>query len=160
MGFQTNTTACCCCCTCCCTGLSWCSRKLASLHLNSEKGLHWQCSVCHFHCTFVFSRNVSMQNGKTEYKSVTVADDATAEEFMDFYLDDSTRHTWVSSNPYCLFDHKWCMHCWSSLTLAYRCQACTQLQWASLLLSYECGFDPLDNAGSCADMQVFLVVIL
>lgn len=35
-----------------------------------------------------------LANGKTEYKSVTVADDATAEEFMDFYLDDSTRHTW------------------------------------------------------------------
>ena len=37
-----------------------------------------------------------MQNGKTEYKSVTVAEDSTAEEFMDFYLDDDTRATWVS----------------------------------------------------------------
>ena len=36
-----------------------------------------------------------LQDGKTEYKSTTVADDATAEEFMDFYLDDSFRHTWV-----------------------------------------------------------------
>lgn len=36
-----------------------------------------------------------LQDGKTEYKSTTVADDATAEEFMDFYLDDSSRHTWV-----------------------------------------------------------------
>ena len=35
------------------------------------------------------------QDGKTEYKSVTVADNATAEEFMDFYLDDPSRHTWV-----------------------------------------------------------------
>ena len=40
-----------------------------------------------------------MQSGKTEYKSVTVADDATAEEFMDFYLDDSSRHTWVRLKP-------------------------------------------------------------
>ena len=37
-----------------------------------------------------------MQNGKTEYKSVTVAEDSTAEEFMDFYLDDDCRTTWVS----------------------------------------------------------------
>ena len=37
-----------------------------------------------------------MQDGKTEYKSVTVADNATAQEFMDFYLDDPSRHTWVS----------------------------------------------------------------
>ncbi|KAL0041449.1 hypothetical protein WJX79_003695 [Trebouxia sp. C0005] len=35
-----------------------------------------------------------LPDGKTEYKSTTVADDATAEEFMDFYLDDSSRHTW------------------------------------------------------------------
>ena len=40
-----------------------------------------------------------LQDGKTEYKSTTVADDATAEEFMDFYLDDSSRHTWVSDRP-------------------------------------------------------------
>ena len=40
-----------------------------------------------------------LQDGKTEYKSTTVADDATAEEFMDFYLDDPSRHTWVSSIP-------------------------------------------------------------
>lgn len=40
----------------------------------------------------------SVQNGKTEYKSVTVADNATAEEFMDFYLDDSSRPTWVCSS--------------------------------------------------------------
>lgn len=32
--------------------------------------------------------------GKTEYKSTTVALDATAEEFSDFYLDDRTRPTW------------------------------------------------------------------
>ena len=37
-----------------------------------------------------------MQDGKTEYKSVTVAEDSTAEEFMDFYLDDDTRPKWVS----------------------------------------------------------------
>ncbi len=40
-----------------------------------------------------------LQDGKTEYKSTTVADDATAEEFMDFYLDDSSRHTWVGDRP-------------------------------------------------------------
>ena len=45
----------------------------------------------------------AMQNGKTEYKSVTVAEDSTAEEFMDFYLDDDTRTTWVitSAMLYC-----------------------------------------------------------
>lgn len=36
-----------------------------------------------------------VQDGKTEYKSVTVSDNATAREFMDFYLDDPSRHTWV-----------------------------------------------------------------
>jgi hypothetical protein len=36
-----------------------------------------------------------VQDGKTEYKSITVAKDATAEEFMDFYLDDPTRMKWV-----------------------------------------------------------------
>ncbi len=41
-----------------------------------------------------------LQDGKTEYKSTTVADDATAEEFMDFYLDDSSRHTWVGERPF------------------------------------------------------------
>lgn len=40
----------------------------------------------------------SVQSGKTEYKSVTVADNATAEEFMDFYLDDPSRPTWVQSS--------------------------------------------------------------
>ncbi|DBA94873.1 TPA: hypothetical protein ACH3X1_002407 [Trebouxia sp. C0004] len=40
-----------------------------------------------------------LPDGKTEYKSTTVADDATAEEFMDFYLDDSSRHTWVADRP-------------------------------------------------------------
>ena len=38
---------------------------------------------------------VCHQDGKTEYKSVTVAEDSTAEEFMDFYLDDHTRTKWV-----------------------------------------------------------------
>lgn len=37
-----------------------------------------------------------MQDGKTDYKSVTVAEDATAQEFMDFYLDDDIRAKWVS----------------------------------------------------------------
>lgn len=36
------------------------------------------------------------QDGKTEYKGITVAEDSTAEEFMDFYLDDHTRAQWVS----------------------------------------------------------------
>jgi hypothetical protein len=35
-----------------------------------------------------------VQNGKTEYKSLTVCADATAEEFMDIYLDDDGRPTW------------------------------------------------------------------
>ena len=43
---------------------------------------------------------MTLQDGKTEYKSTTVADDATAEEFMDFYLDDSSRHTWVADRPF------------------------------------------------------------
>lgn len=38
-----------------------------------------------------------MQDGKTDYKSVTVASNATAEEFMDFYFDDNVRMKWVSA---------------------------------------------------------------
>jgi hypothetical protein len=39
-----------------------------------------------------------LQNGKTEYKSLTISPDATAEEFMDMYLDDDNRPSWVG--PY------------------------------------------------------------
>lgn len=35
-----------------------------------------------------------LPSGKTEYKSVTVGPDATAEEFMDLYLDDNFRPSW------------------------------------------------------------------
>lgn len=38
----------------------------------------------------------SIQGGKTEYKSITITPNATAEEFMDFYLDDPTRPKWDS----------------------------------------------------------------
>ena len=40
----------------------------------------------------------ALQDGKTDYKSVTVAEDATAQEFMDFYLDDDARARWVSAH--------------------------------------------------------------
>lgn len=33
-------------------------------------------------------------NGRTEYKSVTLAENATCHEFMDFYLDDDARPKW------------------------------------------------------------------
>lgn len=33
-------------------------------------------------------------NGRTEYKSVTLAENATCNEFMDFYLDDDVRPKW------------------------------------------------------------------
>ena len=36
-----------------------------------------------------------LQDGKTDYKSITLAEDSTAEEFMDFYLDDHARAKWV-----------------------------------------------------------------
>lgn len=49
-------------------------------------------------CFCFMSKLASVQSGKTEYKSVTVADNATAEEFMDFYLDDPSRPTWVQSS--------------------------------------------------------------
>ena len=49
-------------------------------------------------CSQSFTAVLLLQNGKTEYKSVTVAEDSTAEEFMDFYLDDDTRATWVCSS--------------------------------------------------------------
>ena len=55
----------------------------------------WGCNCC-WH---LFTAVLLLQNGKTEYKSVTVAEDSTAEEFMDFYLDDDTRATWVSTDP-------------------------------------------------------------
>lgn len=35
-----------------------------------------------------------LPSGKTEYKSITVGPDATAEEFMDLYLDDDVRPSW------------------------------------------------------------------
>jgi hypothetical protein len=38
----------------------------------------------------------TLPSGKSEYKSVTVSEDATAEEFMDFYLDDEARMKWDS----------------------------------------------------------------
>jgi hypothetical protein len=41
----------------------------------------------------------SVQNGKTEYKSVTIAPDTSAEEFMDMYFDDEFRPKWVSHGP-------------------------------------------------------------
>lgn len=40
-------------------------------------------------------RHGGMQDGKTDYKSVTVASNATAEEFIDFYFDDNVRMKWV-----------------------------------------------------------------
>lgn len=43
----------------------------------------------------------TLPDGKTEYKSVTIAPDVTAEEFMDMYLDDDFRQNWVSTYPYC-----------------------------------------------------------
>lgn len=36
-----------------------------------------------------------LQNGKTEYKSITYSPDATAQEFSDLYFDDDFRPTWV-----------------------------------------------------------------
>lgn len=36
-----------------------------------------------------------LQCGKTEYKSITVAYDATASEFIDVYFDDDFRPNWV-----------------------------------------------------------------
>lgn len=39
--------------------------------------------------------SLCFQENKTEYKSVTVVKDATAEEMTDFYLDDERRCRWV-----------------------------------------------------------------
>lgn len=44
-------------------------------------------------CTYTAYRR-SLPSGKTEYKSVTLSEDATAQEFMDFYLDDNIRPKW------------------------------------------------------------------
>lgn len=44
-------------------------------------------------CSYVAWRR-TLPSGKTEYKSTTVCEDATAEEFMDFYLDDDVRPKW------------------------------------------------------------------
>lgn len=35
-----------------------------------------------------------LPTGRTEYKSITISENASAEEFMDFYLDDDTRPKW------------------------------------------------------------------
>lgn len=44
--------------------------------------------------TYTAYRRTLPTTGKTEYKSVTVSEDATAQEFMDFYLDDNVRPQW------------------------------------------------------------------
>ncbi len=44
-------------------------------------------------CTYTAWRR-TLASGKTEYKSVTLSEDATAQEFMDFYLDDDVRPKW------------------------------------------------------------------
>lgn len=44
-------------------------------------------------CTYTAWRR-PLPSGRTEYKSVTVCEDATAQEFMDFYLDDDVRPRW------------------------------------------------------------------
>ncbi|KAI3429771.1 hypothetical protein D9Q98_010084 [Chlorella vulgaris] len=46
-------------------------------------------------CTYTAWRR-TLPSGKSEYKSVTISEDATPEEFMDFYLDDETRMKWDS----------------------------------------------------------------
>lgn len=42
------------------------------------------------------SSDSTTQDGKTEYKSVTVSYDATPEEIIDIYFDDDFRPQWVS----------------------------------------------------------------
>ena len=56
------------------------------------------------HCAVTFTSLpfVGHQDGKTDYKSITVAEDSTAEEFMDFYLDDDARARWVRLHWECL----------------------------------------------------------
>jgi len=44
-------------------------------------------------CSYVAWRR-RRPNGRTEYKSITIAENATCNEFMDFYLDDDTRPKW------------------------------------------------------------------
>jgi hypothetical protein len=44
------------------------------------------------------SSGLTTQDGKTEYKSVTISYDTTAEEIMDIYFDDDFRPQWVSHN--------------------------------------------------------------
>lgn len=44
-------------------------------------------------CTYTAFRR-SLPNGKTEYKSTTIYENSTAQEFMDFYLDDDMRPKW------------------------------------------------------------------
>jgi hypothetical protein len=43
-----------------------------------------------------------MQNGKSEYRSVTISPDATAQEFMDMYFDDDNRPNWVGGPVRCV----------------------------------------------------------
>ena len=44
-------------------------------------------------CSYTAYRR-SLPNGRTEYKSITLSENATAQEFMDFYLDDDVRPKW------------------------------------------------------------------
>ena len=70
-----------------------------------------------------------VQDGKTDYKSVTVAEDATAQEFMDFYLDDDIRAKWVSARPAVASIQ--CRATPQSSASPQRCQHCTGHAWRS-----------------------------
>jgi len=63
--------------------------------VDTEKGGAWEkmFEKSWESCSYVAWRR-RRPSGRTEYKSVTVARDATAQEFMDFYLDDDVRPKW------------------------------------------------------------------
>ena len=96
----------------------WAENSLTHAKLATLQAAMHNCFICRLLLKFLslchMTMLASVQNGKTEYKSVTVADNATAEEFMDFYLDDSSRPTWVccchrhACLPDCTVSHTWC----------------------------------------------------
>lgn len=63
--------------------------------VDTEKGGAWEkmFEKSWESCSYIAWRR-RRPSGRTEYKSVTVARDATAQEFMDFYLDDDVRPKW------------------------------------------------------------------
>lgn len=64
---------------------------------HEDPSFNWRLNTSDVFFACSIRLSVCLQGNKTEYKSVTVARNATAEEMTDFYLDDNYRSKWVNS---------------------------------------------------------------